>query len=324
MSRSAVLRLSTSLTVALIACSAQAQQVRGPGRAGQGEGEALLQLTPRAEEATKQYDCGNPTPQEQRVLELINRARANPSAEGDRLGIDLSEGLPDEEATQLAPKPPLAMNPILLATARAHSEDMYKNNHNEHKDSQGLLPAERMDKAGYVGHAWAENIAWSTGRGGSLEELQDMLLVDKLDKKRGHRANLLDLHPNLSFREVGIGAYEASTPNKLGDRLFLTEDFGAGDAGPFLVGVAYVDKNENHFYDVGEGLAGVRIQTERGAYHAVTSASGGYALPVPANSGTLQVTASGGGLGAPGTRNVRVADVNVKLDFVLEAGRAGP
>jgi hypothetical protein len=183
------------------------------------------------------------------------------------------------------------------------------------------MPQERMKAAGYGGNAWAENIAWSTG--GSVEELEDMLMVDKFDPSRGHRSNLLDLNPKLSFREIGVGAYLPTAPNELGDRVLLTEDFGAGDAGPFLVGVVYVDKNQNRFYDAGEGLPGVRIQADRGTYHALTGAAGGYALPVPAASGPVHVTASGGGLGAPATRTARIIDVNVKLDFVTEAAQAG-
>ncbi|MGI6300562.1 MAG: hypothetical protein ACOX52_05840 [Verrucomicrobiota bacterium] len=37
---------------------------------------------------------GDPTHYEQLMLELVNRARANPVAEADRLGIELNEGLP--------------------------------------------------------------------------------------------------------------------------------------------------------------------------------------------------------------------------------------
>jgi hypothetical protein len=36
---------------------------------------------------------GDPTAGEQLVLEMINRARANPDAEGTRLSIDIHEGL---------------------------------------------------------------------------------------------------------------------------------------------------------------------------------------------------------------------------------------
>ena len=38
--------------------------------------------------ATTQYDSGDPTPEEQLILEYINRARADPRAEGVRLRND--------------------------------------------------------------------------------------------------------------------------------------------------------------------------------------------------------------------------------------------
>lgn len=53
---------------------------------------SLVSLTPRAS-ALSLYDSGDSTPAEQLVLEYINRARANPVAEGQRLGIDIHEGL---------------------------------------------------------------------------------------------------------------------------------------------------------------------------------------------------------------------------------------
>src|SRR4051794_21938060 len=43
-------------------------------------------------QATK-YDCGDPTAEEQYVIELINRARANPTAEGDRLSTTQDGGI---------------------------------------------------------------------------------------------------------------------------------------------------------------------------------------------------------------------------------------
>src|SRR5437899_2380730 len=125
MSRARATLLLFAVTATLLAAGALSRPALGQADTGRGGGGPFVQvLPPRAsstEEPTKRYDCGNPTPDEQRILELINRARSTPSAEGDRLGIDISEGLPAEESSQLGPKTPLAMNAILLETARAHS-----------------------------------------------------------------------------------------------------------------------------------------------------------------------------------------------------------
>src|SRR5438477_7171641 len=78
-----------------------------------------------ARAAQTQYDAGDPPAAEQLVLEVINRARANPTAEGARLGIDITEGLTATQVSEVMVRPPLAMNKILLGVARAHSQDMY-------------------------------------------------------------------------------------------------------------------------------------------------------------------------------------------------------
>ena len=84
------------------------------------------------------YSIGQPTAEEQYYVELINRARANPKAEGERLaatkspevtsslryfGVDL-EQMKREFAT-LSAMPPLAINPKLTECARGHSQDMF-------------------------------------------------------------------------------------------------------------------------------------------------------------------------------------------------------
>src|SRR3954453_17227365 len=80
---------------------------------------------------TGQYSIGQPTNDEQYYLELINRARANPVAEGIRLatttdpdvlgaysafGINLV--LMQSQFALILPSPPLSMNSTLLTVAR--------------------------------------------------------------------------------------------------------------------------------------------------------------------------------------------------------------
>jgi cyclophilin family peptidyl-prolyl cis-trans isomerase len=45
--------------------------------------------------------------------------------------------------------------------------------------------------------------------------------------------------------------------------------------------VVFDDKNGNGLYDLGEGIPGVRVEPDFGGFHALTSASGGYAVPLP-------------------------------------------
>jgi uncharacterized protein YkwD len=87
--------------------------------------------------ALQLYAIGDPTDEEQYMLELVNRARRDPAAEAARLrettatdvrgaytffNVDLDRMAADLAA--LPPAPPLAMNPELLAAARLHSLDM--------------------------------------------------------------------------------------------------------------------------------------------------------------------------------------------------------
>src|SRR5439155_266844 len=95
---------------------------------------------------------------------------------------------------------------------------------------------------------------------------------------------------------------------------FITQDFGSNATGPFVLGVVYNDANHNNFYDQGEGLAGVTVKPDSGSFFAVTGTAGGFAFPV-GTSGTLMVTASGGGLASPVTMQVTLTGVNVKVDF---------
>jgi len=263
--------------------------------------------------ATTQYDSGDPTPEEQLVLEYINRARADPSAEGVRLRNDpnyLWKNLPGGGGPSAVDvRPPLAMNKALLLSARFHNDDMYKNGFFGHQDTVYGNAWTRIKKGfGYPLTWGAENIAsWM-----SPTTSQDELMTDGdcLDSNAcAHRINLFD--PN--YVEVGIGWLATAG--------YLTQDFAfqnprSGSAGPFLVGVVYNDLNGNNFYDIDEGISGVAIAPSTGTYYAVSSTSGGYAFPI-ATSGTITVTASGSGFGSI-SKTVSLTGANIKLDFTVQ------
>jgi hypothetical protein len=265
------------------------------------------------------YDSGNPTPEQQLVLEVINRARSNPIAEGQRLGIDIHEGLPD--STLVGPRPPLAMNKILLSIAQAHTQDMYRLNYFSHNDPDGTTPYGRMINAGYAYVRAGENMA--AGTYASATELEDFMMMDSGTPERPHRINLLDLinpypcdNSPCVYYEVGLGYYEGPTMTSYGNS-FITEDFGTrSNSGPLLLGVVYNDMNRNNFYDIGEGIAGVTITTSSGTYYAISSSSGGYAIPI-GTSGTITITASSSGFG-PVTKTVTLTGANVKVDFTSQ------
>lgn len=248
-------------------------------------------------------DHGNPTDSEQRVLWVINRARSDPFAEGTRLGIapDIREGLHPDDVSRVFSQPPLAMNEKLRQAARDYAQLIWNANQSGHTVG-GTTPGQRMTAAGYANlFNWAENLA--SGSAHTAEQLQDLLTVDAGVQWRGHRTNMLDIYhldpgpppePDPGpRREVGIGFIDAGTSKSNVFRYILVQDFAESTANaPFLVGVVYLDANNNSEYDAGEGLGGVDVTVAGGSFHALSGAAGGYAFPCP-SSGTRNVTATG-------------------------------
>jgi uncharacterized protein YkwD len=284
---------------------------------GPTKASAAAVLTP-----TIAYSHGDPTDFEQLMLELVNRARSDPAAEAARYGIDLNEGL---AANQLdpAPKQPLAFNPNIITAARLHSQWMLDTGQFGHSGANASTPGTRMQAAGYQftgSWSWGENIAVQGTSGmpdvrDYVQLLHQGLFVDEGIDGRGHRLNLL----KASFREIGVGTkeggfdFQSATLNSV----MVTEDFGRSQATAtaFLVGVVYRDQDQDGFYSPGEGLSGVTVMPEHGSYYAVTSASGGYAIPVSGLTGPLQVTFTGDPLASPVNKSVALSGSNVKLDL---------
>lgn len=271
------------------------------------------------------YSHGEPTPQEQLMLELVNRARANPAAEAARLGLDLNEGLPPDTISP-DPKPPLAFHPLLIAAARAHSDWMLAHDIFSHEGVDGSSPGDRMSAAGYVFSgtwAWGENIAWQGTTGTANLDQFTVAEHEALFRSPGHRENLL----NADFDEVGLGVRSgvfSVTSETTGETVhynavMTTQNFArsASTPGPLVLGVVYRDADGDGFYTPGEGLAGVTVQPTTGTYFAITSTSGGFAFPAPATDGSLTVTFSGPGLAGPVSRTVTLDTVNVKVDLNL-------
>jgi len=263
------------------------------------------------------YSHGTPTDFEQLLLELINRARQDPQAEADRLGIGLNDGL-SPGTINANPKPPLAFHPSLIVAAQNHSQWMIDNSTFSHTGAGGSSAGDRMAAAGYVfsgAWTWGENIAAETG---TNFESAVYGRHDGLFQSSGHRVNLL----NAAFDEAGTGV-RGGVSTIFGpplDVVLVTEKFAASAStpAPLLVGVILDDLNENRFYNPGEGIAGVTIEVSGGAYYTVSSASGGYAVPLPAGSGPQEITFSGGPLLMPVTRIIQRDGTNQKLDLFLD------
>lgn len=262
-----------------------------------------------------------PNDLEQYMVELINRARANPVAEATRFGIDLNEGLP-AGTLSTASRPPLAPNPYLTDAARKHAEWLMANQLFQHEGPGGNSPGTRMTNAGYNftgSWSWAENIAVTASSGLPIDTTERVerhhrnLFVDAGIDGRGHRKNLLG-----EFREVGSG-FTSGTWKTYPDGHLSCQDFARSGSRFFLTGVAYNDSvNANNFYTPGEGLAGVTVTARRtgdnALYSTTTWASGGYSLAL--DPGSYVVSASGGPLGGTAEYGtITISDRNVKRDI---------
>jgi uncharacterized protein YkwD len=105
-------------------------------------------------------------------------------------------------------KPACKLNLVLCAVARAHSENMAKQEKAEH-ELEGKTPADRVKAAGYLYSAIAENIAW--GIRWELSAVMQGWMDSKL-----HRENILS-----DKQEIGIGI--ATDAN---GKVYYTQVFG--------------------------------------------------------------------------------------------------
>jgi Ca2+-binding RTX toxin-like protein len=260
------------------------------------------------------------TPQEQLMLELINRARLDPEGEAKRFGIKLNEGVAKSDRISTDAKQVLAGNDDIAAAAGNHSEWMLQNDifsHEETSGSQGFTGKnadDRMEHEGYVfsgSSGWGENIALR-GAGGSIDAALSTKLILQQHKDlfvdagvggRGHRLNIL----SEGFREAGVGQ---ETGNYNGSQVsMVTQDYGRSGSTIFVTGVVYDDtvKNDN-FFTVGEEQAGIAV--DGGAATDTTGAGGGYELAYAA--GGDKTIAFTGGV----TVSLTLGSRNVKLDLV--------
>ncbi|NET29944.1 cadherin domain-containing protein, partial [Okeania sp. SIO1I7] len=283
-----------------------------------------------------------PSAQDQYMLELINRGRANPQAEADRYldgrngrDGDLNQGVRSQDTISTDAKQPLAFNLNLNTAAEGHAQWLLDENKFQHSGEGGTNSRQRMQAAGYTftnPSGNGENLAWFGTTGfvdftGLVRKNYENLFIDKDYRNRGHRVSLM----NPDFQEIGISSLQG--PFTSGGRTFnavmSAQNFAySGASGPFITGVVYTDGvTDDDFYTVGEGIGGITVtavDTANGAntFTTTTWDSGGYSLDVEENV-TYDVTFSGdldgdGQVDDTATYQVTVGSENVKQDVVSD------
>ncbi len=281
----------------------------------------------------KSVDGSDPSGAEQKMLWLMNRARANPTAEGNRLASstdpDVANGrdffnvnltaLRDAFAA-LDVKPPAAFDIRLHDAQELHSLDLIARDaqdHNGHFDridasgfncDGGRVSVFSFADSALNSHA-ALNIDWGDGPNG----MQD---------PPGHREAIMGVppFPGVELANVGLALVADNDPmTEVGPLVFSGGYCQAGDPDQnrFIVGTVWDDLNSDGDYDEDEGLGGVLVMPDDGLYFAVTGDAGGFAIPIEA-PGTYMVEFSGGDLNsAPITLPAVVGTESVQLDLAV-------
>jgi hypothetical protein len=302
----------------------------------------------------KTADGRHPDENEQQLMWLMNRARSNPTAEGiwlsdiydryhiylpdcgqlaedidncyiagavDHWGVDLD--LLQNEFAAYAAKPPAAFDVRLYRAAKSHSEYLISTDSQNHTgqfdrivDENFFYRRVRGNVFSYslgtiFGHA-AFNVDWGPDGGNGTG----------MQSPPGHRLAIMSIDGN--YTNVGYAVIpEFDSATDVGP-LVITGNFCEANTAAenhfnrFLVGTVWSDDDGDDFYDPGEGIGGVIVMPDQGAYYAVTSDAGGYAVPI-AQSGTYEVSFSGGGRALNEiVKIVSIVDESVLLDLVAD------
>jgi serralysin len=294
-----------------------------------------------------------PTNEEQLMVEMVNRMRADPQAELAKLAnINTAPSIHwatprstdshtasalsffNVNATTLynqwqllAPAPPVAWNENLAVSAQTYSNVMIAANaqaHNldEHKFEDGSVDLiGRVEAGGFTfeGGGFAGESIFSSGQ--SVQHAHAAFAIDwgsgpgGIQNPAGHR----DLIMDSQMREVGIGIVSATVTPHVGPKVF-TQHFAVDyDDDPFLTGVIYRENDSNNFYSLGEGLGNITVVATDVAngqkFTTTTYGSGGYNLELREGR-SYNIVASGPGLGQFSASGLFLGSENVKYDFV--------
>ncbi|MES2707609.1 MAG: hypothetical protein V4726_13525 [Verrucomicrobiota bacterium] len=281
----------------------------------------------------------HPSPIEQKMMWLMNRARANPAREGvwlsstgdpsigaavSYLGVDMARMRSEFAAIPAAP--PAAFDRRLHRGAELHSVYMISTDSQTH-DGQGDL----LNDSGFVWdtallsvfaycenavHAHAAlNIDYGDGAGSD----------GGMQQGRGHRVALMsDMPGQPVLSNVGLAMVEDhQTATEVGPYIFSASYASAWEEAPdsynrFVVGTVWNDLNGNRMYDEGEGLGGVRVELDHGKYFAVTAAAGGFSIPV-LEPGDYVATYSGGAFPGSFSARLEIGEVSVQADAEISS-----
>lgn len=230
--------------------------VRQVALAGLGMVAGALKAAP----PTVQFNFGNPTSDEQYMLELINRARSHPGNEGVFLANMSASDADVKRAVDLygptqpwvrpanvrtdfagyAVQPPIAWNAKLQASAKAHAQDMAARNYQGHSFPPSQDPGVNQQAIiarieGVYGYDWqtfAENVYASQDVNGGYARVPTTnfahcgLQIDWTVPTLFHRNAIMSRDPYGVFKEIGIGVVVTPRSTTAEPALAICQDFG--------------------------------------------------------------------------------------------------
>ena len=246
-----------------------------------------------------------PTPHDTLGLCWLNRLREEPKAFGKFVLDGNKPGLGEHvdwqmfarEVQALSPAPPLFFEMRLWRAARAHASYMIEAREYGHHETAGRpgftgeWPHLRALAAGYEG-----NVAECSGVHGTsaLEHLIGYFVdagvpgkgTGGMQDPRAHRDCMLDPR----WREVGVAFVECG-PTYPAGRLSNVMEFGeAAGVERIVGGVVIDDRNGDAWYDLGEGLGGVRLGL--GERNTVSLAAGSFRIDTGSKARTTELVAT--------------------------------
>ncbi len=258
-------------------------------------------------------DYGNPTGMEQELLELTNRARRNPTAEGTRLGQDFSA---------YPARAPLTFNAELSKAALGHTADMVKRGFYGHTNPDAVGPNGRIldtqyDLNGLYGSSTSSNLSENIGVGSgnrfnTAQDVHDTFMIDAGLVSPKHRLIMLGYGGHFPrTREVGMGFRTNQTSPGQPWEAFITEEFAFSKTDKaFVTGVVFSD-NGDEICRNGEGLKGAVVTLTHSSgftINTITADAGGYCVEILV-PGTYDFTVNGV------TSTITVGADNTKLDW---------
>jgi len=281
----------------------------------------------------KTADGSHPSGDEQQMMWLMNRARRSPAIEGIWLAHVrqsnvqstlayfnvLYQVLMDEFAARTN-APPGAFDSRLYIAASNHCAYLISIDGQNHSNqftrvtdqgfhytsARGSVYSYSLDAI--YGHA-GFNVDWGGDDGTGMQT------------GRGHREGLMG-----SYSCTGIACVPETNAATFVGPMVITINYCnastsyADHYNLFIVGTVWNDLNTNSLYDSGEGIGLVTVMPDTGTYYAVTGEAGGYAIPV--DSGTFEVTFSGGSLPSNFVKSVTVGSTSELVDCPLHGAPA--